>query len=632
MKKDDIFEALTDIDDKFIAAAHQYDLGDGPVVVYPAPKRPVWKTLVPVAACLAVLCTAGAFGARYIKGMITEAPENTSDDRVFSQSGENNNSLSMAEAPALEEVRVYPTGAKNEFTMEEFPDSTFTLTYRGISLKGRNADADDVPLISADYMDNLFLCDMNGDGKRELCATVQNGGVQSVEILEFASGDRYISDRKNKLSYLYTENETLVMCEEIPNVDDRMLVSDGSRAFDRLTRVFSNSSKAVRIDGAADGQVFELAEFPDLYFEIRDDVILKGYNYSETMISSVVSGAELYLADLNGDGKREICALSGMNTSADSYDLRKFITVYDVENDETYFNYFDNVKVESVNGVIVLANDNANSSVLTLDLLMKLQKPDYEAVPLTFDHVFTLPDFEGFTFTVDASTKHPTFCFGWENNSKSVGNTPDRAYLCDLDGDGRREIIVYNYYDDLSCLRIYGFMDNGEVGSVIYYEKDHQLAESDGKLIYETAGGETKPIGFSKSDLIPNFAQSYTEILSWDHTMDLTEIFPWSGKYGFSIDNRRFQVTSGGETVFDSGVELEELYRIHDEENDRIYFAFKVMYNGAVGLLELTENSANSFYLNNGASLKPTNDVLFVVTDHGSKTFALPEQFNDILG
>lgn len=42
MKTDDIFEAITDIDDKFLDEARQTDFsGDQPIVVRPAPRKPL---------------------------------------------------------------------------------------------------------------------------------------------------------------------------------------------------------------------------------------------------------------------------------------------------------------------------------------------------------------------------------------------------------------------------------------------------------------------------------------------------------------------------------------------------------------------------------------------------------------
>ena len=645
MKTDDIFEAMTDIDDKFIAAARPFDLDDESAVIHPAPKKSLWKTLVPVAACLAVLCTAGVFGARYIKdNLIAETPETSSENSSLAQNGRGETSTLTLEAPDLEEIRIYPTGARNEFVMEEFPNYTFAATYSGILLNGYEMNGVDMKLLSADYIDNLFLCDLNGDGKRELCATVQNHGVRSVEVLDFENSERYISDRKNSLSYLKAEGETLVMYEDLPNVDDRLLISDGTRVFDRLTHIFSNSdpTKAVWIGIANPEERFELEEFPDLYFEREYSQIINGFNKSEMMRSQVLGGSEFYLADLNGDGKREICTFDHIVGGID----HGYIEVYDIENDESYiWNKPDDetiAQLELEGGVLYIVTSNINNSgsqlrqPLTVSLLQKVEKPDYTKVPLDMEQTFTLPDFEGFEFRVSIAYEgaffYPTFEFSWEGNSKGTGNDVNQVFLCDLDGDGRREIIAQTEYADLVCLRIYGIMDDGEVGSVIHYENGgYPLVEKDGKLLRVTSDDKFEPIEFSKSDLIPNFAQSYTELLDWDHTMGFTEIYPWSGKYVFSVENRRFQITSGRETVFDSGVELDELYRINDIENDRLYFAFKVKYNGAVGLLEITENSADIFYLNNGASLKPTNDVLFVVTEHGSKTFALPEQFHDII-
>lgn len=59
MRKDDIFEAMTDIDDKFIEAARPLEMTDSSTATAkPAPRRAMWKTLVPAAAFVAVAAAA----------------------------------------------------------------------------------------------------------------------------------------------------------------------------------------------------------------------------------------------------------------------------------------------------------------------------------------------------------------------------------------------------------------------------------------------------------------------------------------------------------------------------------------------------------------------------------------------
>ena len=636
MKTDDIFEAFTDIDDNFIAAARPSDLSDESVVIRPAPRKPLWKTLVPAAACLAVLCTAGAFGVRYFKTRFEVETSNTSKsaESLPDQNSGGNTSTPTAEAPGLEEIKIFPTGVKNEFSMEEFPSYTFAATYSGVLLNGYEMNGVDMQIISADYIDNLFLCDLNGDGKRELCATVQNGGVRSVEILVFESGDRYTTDyQKWTEAYLQAnyiaDEKTLAMYERNGKGSD-LLVVGGAPSLDYMTHIFANTSEAVRIGSAADeDQTFELAEFSDLYFEKRDNAIIIGEKNSETMRDTVMYGVEFFLADLNGDGMREICAWDSWGSGLDY----RFINVYDIANDEKYNiegKVMENlIRLELEDGVLYLVTseyDHETDKVisrepLAMSMLRKAEKQtDYTEVPLFFDQTFTLPDFEGFTFTVDTSTVYPTFIFNWENNSKGIGNNAERVFLCDLDGDGRREIIVCNMYTESLWVRVYGFMDDGEIGATVYVKNgNYWIGERDGKLVYVTNDGEEGPLELKKSDLKPNFTQSYCcEILGWDHTIDYSEIIQWGGKYECSVADRRLTVTQGDELLFDSGTELEELYWIAAKEIEGIYFVF-TQPDGKVGVVKITENDVESYTMADGLSLKPAADDLMVVDKNGDE-------------
>lgn len=638
MKTEDIFEALTDIDDKFIAAADTNVWNeDQPTVVHPAPKRPIWKTLVPIAACMAVLCTAGVFGARYIKNSVdSETSGNTSksgDNMQGQSSMDIQNSVPITEDPEFKEIRLPVIGTKyesTEFTMEEFPDYTFAATNTGVLLNGYYMNGVDMQIISADHMENLFLVDLNGDGKRELCATVKNGGEKRAVVLDFENGEKYmLKSYQSTGSCLDVEDDRLIMRENLFN-DGENLVAFGPASLSLMTRVIASGNDLVRVDNnhsfADDKYRFLMEDFPYQEFIIKDGAVYVGDSSSNKMFRQVMYGEDIYLYDLNGDGKYEICTWGGMGSGIE----KSYISVYDIANDENYYYEPDIDTVahlEFVDNELLLVEGTAQNNTtdrrpLTFDRMQKQKKPDYEKVPFAFEQSFTLPDFEGFEFRVDVSNDirpYLGFEFRWDGGSVGNGGV-DSVYFCDLDGDGRREIAMNVPYIGLGGIYVYGFMDNGEIGRAEYYEEGGcRLVELNGELAYQMLGNDPIKFEYSKSDLKPNFEQGYShEVLSWDHTMDYSRIFPWSSKYVCSIADRVLKIIKGGDKIFDSGIKLNDLYTIIDTENEYLYFVFTDLDETTVGVVRLTAKTLDCIYLGEGVTVEPTAEALMFVSYDGS--------------
>lgn len=798
MKTDDIFEAITDIDDNFLDEARQTDFsGDQPIVVRPAPRKPLWKTLVPIAACIAVLCTAGTLGVKYFRnrprsetsegsnasfsqlGASTqkvsriEIPEDGSEvrftmdefpafdfrasnnfvwsvlkttpetDAVFENSlfhknasvqdiyladlngdgkreicatvyeAEKGQSImvcdfadglneegtvvdtianSLYSLPSMaweyeyalaaedgilkavktewhlppvsaapkelsrepltldmmsrinasyefKEVTIPLPGARNDFVMEEFPGYWFTATYEGVLLNGYKMNALDMPIISGDPMENLFLCDLNGDGRRELCATVVNDGVRSIDVIDFAANDKWYTLQGNR-DYDYileAENEVLTLIQSNKPLLDRQREP---LSLDKMMPVLPG----VDVTKIGDEKRFKLVEFPDKTFEIIDGKIVMDDIKAPagTMRNSVIGGMEYYLTDLNGDGKREICAWGSIGSGIDY----RYIVVYDIANDERYVKAgmaLENLISLDVNdGVLYAVTDEyhpdsdkeISREPLTLDILEKVSKSDtaYEEIPLFIDQTFTKVDFPGVEFTVDTSTDLPTFRFGWE--SSSIANNVNRVFLYDADGDGKREICLNCPFAGNGIIRVYSYMDNGKMGCAVYYEDGGCWlgGGENGTLKYYT-NDKIEPFKFSKSDLKPTFAQSYSyEILGWDHTLDFSEIAPVFGTYNISIKDRTLKINgksadSENNVLFDSGAQLSELYTMYDKEERTFTFVFTCEETGNISALKVSErNTAEIYHYEKGVTLKPTKDELLIVNPDGSEEpFKFPE-------
>lgn len=798
MKTDDIFEAITDIDDNFLDEARQTDFsGDQPIVVRPAPRKPLWKTLVPIAACIAVLCTAGTLGVKYFRnrprsetsegsnasfsqlGASTqkvsriEIPEDGSEvrftmdefpafdfrasnnfvwsvlkttpetDAVFENSlfhknasvqdiyladlngdgkreicatvyeAEKGQSImvcdfadglneegtvvdtianSLYSLPSMaweyeyalaaedgilkavktewhlppvsaapkelsrepltldmmsrinasyefKEVTIPLPGARNDFVMEEFPGYWFTATYEGVLLNGYKMNALDMPIISGDPMENLFLCDLNGDGRREFCATVVNDGVRSIDVIDFAANDKWYTLQGNR-DYDYileAENEVLTLIQSNKPLLDRQREP---LSLDKMIPVLPG----VDVTKIGDEKRFKLVEFPDKTFEIIDGKIVMDDIKAPagTMRNSVIGGMEYYLTDLNGDGKREICAWGSIGSGIDY----RYIVVYDIANDERYVKAgmaLENLISLDVNdGVLYAVTDEyhpdsdkeISREPLTLDILEKVSKSDtaYEEIPLFIDQTFTKVDFPDVEFTVDTSTDLPTFRFGWE--SSSIANNVNRVFLYDADGDGKREICLNCPFAGNGIIRVYSYMDNGKMGCAVYYEDGGCWlgGGENGTLKYYT-NDKIEPFKFSKSDLKPTFAQSYSyEILGWDHTLDFSEIASVFGTYNISIKDRTLKINgksadSENNVLFDSGAQLSELYTMYDKEERTLTFVFTCEETGNISALKVSErNTAEIYHYEKGVTLKPTKDELLIVNPDGSEEpFKFPE-------
>lgn len=641
MNTDDFFEALTDIDDKFIAAA-KHPIGfdeEQPVLITPAPRKPVWKTLVPIAACLAVFSIAGTFGARYFltRPDVETSNPNTSPAEFIPEAsvdpiGTNVINFQPGETPDLEEIRITTTDVQNYFSMEEFPGYSFGAFNSGIVLNGHEMNAVDVTLIDGEVM-KLYLDDLNGDGARELCATVRRNGEKSVEVYDFLNSDTYstsilsnercgleISDGELALMKTFHDDSGYDVDKSYPfSLDDLPLLVPGTDPME-----------------LPDTEYFGLAEFPELCFIRNGSTVYMGSNTSSTLKKPVLEGYKFYLADINGDGMRELCTYG---------EERTYIRVYDIANDKTYYNNASAgtwyIWLELNDGKLyTMKNEdrymqgfhNNFRSDLKTELMHEAEKPEYEEIPLGIDQTFTLPDFEGFTFAVETQDQYRSFEINWEEGSAGEGGIDD-VYLCDLDEDGQREIIIEGRYIGVSGLRVCGFMDNGEFGTVYYIENDGiRLVDMDGHLVGVFDNGETTLFEFKKSDLKPIFTWGYKVVtVSWDHTEDYSEIFPWCKSYEIAIKDRSLKINGGDNGSYNSAAQIKDIYIIPDMENDQLFIAYTDESTDRVAIVKLTEDGINCIYPDSGVALKPTDDALVLVnSETGDHVLTLPGQYDEL--
>ena len=89
-----------------------------------------------------------------------------------------------------------------ELQMEEYPGVTFRWTPYGITTTDEAGNAS--PILDGMPIWNVILCDLNGDGKRELCATVYFGsGITDshIEVYDYAAKQWYILWDRGEYDY-----------------------------------------------------------------------------------------------------------------------------------------------------------------------------------------------------------------------------------------------------------------------------------------------------------------------------------------------------------------------------------------------------------------------------------------------
>lgn len=330
MRPNDIFEAFTDIDDKFIAAAHPAEYDDGqPVVVQPAPKKSLWKTLVPTAACLAVLCTAGAFGARYF---LTRPNAETSDPYT-SSNGYTSEAVtdinSMGYRAGLKEIKINAADEQKYFGMEEFPEYRFGAFNTGVVMFSMDLGIETTALIDGEVQD-LCLCDLNGDGKRELCSTVYMEAQeeyrqvtdQRIMAYDYANGKLYeLADRGQYDYHIEIEGgydgfdyRVYAVKTKYPKygTNDTYPIWSKELTLYLMTEVAKPDMEIMQsYKGVLEykpGSTFYMDEFSLTRFDISATGIdmTRNGGTTENIFATNDHIEKVYLADLNLDGRREI--------------------------------------------------------------------------------------------------------------------------------------------------------------------------------------------------------------------------------------------------------------------------------------------------------------------------------------
>lgn len=593
MKTDDIFEALTDIDDKFIERAHPImDDPNAPITVFPAERTPPRRIIASAAACAAgVVCAAalGIAGVNYLRenGIFASLPAATS------VSAASNTSVSVC----VDYCYWYPAAAKyivseditNSITNFAYPTngahferwddvscyardygelaakSNLIVAGQFVELPHQTEDPEEVHLsahtgvrVSADgtivdnteastdasmfnYLQvervlkgNVKAGDMllinqessinsNGDGSDNYIVfaydrlTPMLKGDEWIYFLQKTDEGYYIPVNGAQGRYPLPNNKNVdLSAGGVEGIDEFSAYPNAAPArqeiYDRLKMLLSGSEQNIQqIDVPDDDSraKFSVDEFPQYAFTATNTGVLfrKSGDLSNYNIQTLISAwklENLYLADINEDGIREICATIRTGNSGITA-----VEVYDIQNGEKY-----TLRSDDPENVYTLAEENGRLMAVTneyLPLYISRYPEERSRVPLTPDIMkkldpeleeispygtvidgppaaFLISEYPGMWFTVSEEeiVKHSSGePIDMEIFSETLisASQIQKVFLCDLNGDGKREICTQVSNAGNVGIRVYDLTEHASYSLLGSADTGFELRINDGKII-----------------------------------------------------------------------------------------------------------------------------------------------------
>lgn len=340
----------------------------------------------------------------------------------------------------------YPTGLNIEFELEEFEGVTFgwndgILYTRVGGSEERKTAVGGTGVYSTPC--NTYLCDITGDGRREICSafSIGSGIVHNyVWIWDYFNDKLYVlnlnkwGEGETDFSLEKKDGELYLLSWDDPYESRK--VSEELLTLDMLTEIDLNAQQTeetekthetdqspknvIKIMDIKNGHSdhltdmalkFDMKEFPDVSFErsptrdhyglYYDALYLKGGEKSRRLFACERINS-IYLCDLNGDGNREICAaidVKAWNFSGPHNIICPSIAVIDYANNKSYL-LFDQSKdinydytLEVIDDILLFGKyerktgaSAISSEPLTLDILKQEgQIIDDIEIPIVID-------------------------------------------------------------------------------------------------------------------------------------------------------------------------------------------------------------------------------------------------------
>lgn len=318
-----------------------------------------------------------------------------------------------------------PLSINVEFEMEEFEGTTFGWQEGALYTRANNSEERNTVIGGmCEYTSlwNTYLCDLTGDGKREICTSIDYGsGIVHgyVWVWDFFNDEVYVLSERGVTNYwLYKmdDGELYLMSQEFSiNYDENCEVTSELLTLDMLMKLDPNQKQPENTeqpeeteqtntkqpenteqlenteqpaenfpkkimdlkDGCSDyltdmALVFDMYEFPNISFErdptgkFDDALYLKEGENSRLLLSCEVINS-IYLCDLNGDGNREICAgidVKAWDDSTASSIICPSVAVIDYTDNKSYL-LFNQEKNE---------NRNCDYTLKAMDEILYVEK------------------------------------------------------------------------------------------------------------------------------------------------------------------------------------------------------------------------------------------------------------------
>lgn len=573
MKTDDIFEAITDIDDKFIEKAYPVmDDPEAPISVFPAERtKPRRRTIAAAAACAAFATALGAVGINYLhgSGILTSLPaaESTANDRYYPENAkytvsekitndtanlswayttngahferwddESSYAANYDELAAKSDiivagqfvdlphqtqdpdkthvsshahVMITENGEKIDHTEEgSYDDDAFMMNYLQVErvIKG-SADyvpfGQDVIEASVKAGDEIPIhqeTSINLGGRGHIVfaydrLTPMLKGDEWIYFLKKTDDGYYVPVNGAQGRYPMPNNKNVdLTAGGVDGIDEFGTYDNAAPArqeiYDRLKNLLSGADQNIQsISLPEDGSETEflMTEFPEYSFKATSSNVAVNFvpdtehtEISTTGFSAVGAWSieELYLADLNADGKREICATIRVGNTG-----MTAIRVCDLANGVEYL-----LKHNNADEVYTLAEENGRLMAVTREYLplyysrnpeersrepltlemMRAVKPELEEISLgsvTDDKTlsFLVPEFQYDWFTVSKTSINIHTKFGSTQEEPTTPINADeiqKLFLYDMNGDGLREICAQVDVGGKIGIRVFDIAEN----------------------------------------------------------------------------------------------------------------------------------------------------------------------------
>ncbi len=266
--------------------------------------------------------------------------------------------------------------ADKEFIMPEFPEDKFIWKKEEmlVSHGGEAASA----LYGAPGIVSVYLTDLNGDGKRELVSVCWEDLSGYVTVYDHENSVLYPPLRPEAMRSYNIEIRDNELC-----LVTQTNVSYSDLFYEPLTLDMfkpdtgSDPDNVKRIDNSdwTETKEFTIPEFPEDKFIWKENKlsVLRDGAQTASVLYECINIPNVYLADLNGDGKRELISLCKDKAS----ELREYqIIVYDNADLRSY-----TMRSDAAHSYMLAIRDN-ELNVVTLN------KGEYKAIssePLTLD-------------------------------------------------------------------------------------------------------------------------------------------------------------------------------------------------------------------------------------------------------